>query len=389
MSNPLFFHVDLDAFFASVEILDNPDLKGKPLIIGHKGPRSVVSTCSYEARCYGVHSAMPMVTALRLCPNAICIGGNHKRYSEKSKEVMDILRSYAPDIIQTSIDEAFLDMSGTERIYGSPGKSAHRLQDTVYEQTGLTVSIGIASSRYIAKLASDYHKPKGVTYIPDGREQEFIDLIGIEKLWGIGKATHENFKKHHIYDVQTLRAFSEEGLTKLFGDAQGAYIYKIVRGIDPGIYTGEAKSHSISSERTFFPDLLGEEAINQFLYELASEIMFRAHDEGFSPKTIGVKIRYSDFSTHTAAFTPGVGIYNSKDVYHYLKDLFWSKYKGGGIRLLGAGLYNLFEGDSPEQLELFVEDKVKMQGLEKTILNLSKSGLEVKRASQIKKTTKK
>lgn len=386
MAKPLFFHVDLDAFFASVELLDDPTLKGQPLIIGHKGPRSVVSTCSYEARKFGVRSAMPMVTALKLCPNAICISGHMERYNEKSKEVMSVLRSYAPEMIQTSIDEAFLDMTGTERIYGTPGRSAHRLQDMVFEKTGLTVSIGVASSRYIAKLASDYHKPNGVTYIPNGREQEFIDLIGINKLWGVGKATHEAFRKHHIYDIDTLRAFTEEGLQKLFGLAQGSYLYQIVRGIDPGIYTGDVKSHSISSERTFFPDLFGEEAINQFLYELASEIMFRALDEQFSPKTIGVKIRYNDFTTTTAAFTPGVGIYNSKEVFHYLKDLFWNKYKGGGIRLLGAGLYNLYKGDGPEQMELFIEDKIKQQDLEKAILKLSKAGLDVKRASQIKKT---
>lgn len=383
MSDTLFFHVDLDAFFAAVEVLENPNLKGKPLIIGHNGPRSVVSTCSYEARKFGVHSAMPMVTALRLCPQAICVDGSMKLYSEKSKQVMTILRDYAPQMTQASIDEAYLDMSGTTRIYGSPKDSAKRLQERVFNQTGLTASIGIAQSRYIAKLASDYHKPNGITYVPLSREVEFIDLIGLKKLWGIGNATLENLRRYHISDTQTLRNFTEEGLQKLFGPAQGSYLYKISRGIDPGIYQGEAKSHSISAERTFYPDLFGEDAINQFLYELAQDIMFRAFDENFVPKTIGVKIRYADFSTFSTSLTPNVGIYSSKDVYDYLKQLFWAKYKSGGIRLLGAGLYNLYYGETPEQMELFVEEKIKRQGLEKTILKLSKSGLEVKRASNL------
>jgi Nucleotidyltransferase/DNA polymerase involved in DNA repair len=257
MSEPLFFHVDLDAFFASVEVLDNPELKGKPLIIGHPGPRSVVSTCSYEARKYGVHSAMPMTTALRLCPNAICVSGSYKRYSEKSKQVMSILREVAPEMIQASIDEAYLDMTGTEKLYGPGPKTAHRLQDRIKEETGLTASIGVASSRYIAKLASDYKKPNGVTYIPAGREIEFVDLIGIEKLWGVGKAMLDNFRRKGIDDTKSLRSFTKENLCSLFGPSSGEYIYQIVRGIDPGIYQGEAKSHSISSERTFYPDLRG------------------------------------------------------------------------------------------------------------------------------------
>ena len=162
----VFFHIDLDACFASVECLDHPEYRGKPLIIGYPGPRSVASTCSYEARKYGVHSAMPMTTALKLCPDAICVWGNHRRYSEKSKEVMDIIRSFAPGFLQVSIDEAFLDLSGMNRIYPLPGKAARSLKEKILYETGLTVSIGVASSRFIAILASDYHKPDGLTVVP-------------------------------------------------------------------------------------------------------------------------------------------------------------------------------------------------------------------------------
>ena len=389
MIESVFFHVDLDAFFASVEVLDHPEYKGKPLIIGQKGPRSVASTCSYEARRYGVHSAMPMTTALRLCPNAICISGNMRRYSEKSKEVMTILRSFAPGFIQASIDEAYLDMSGTERLYGKSSDAARSLKEKIKRETGLTVSIGIAPSRFLAKLASDFRKPDGLTRVPIGREEEFIDAVGLKKLWGVGKATLQALERCHINDTQTLRSLSKEYLVKSFGEASGNYLYKVVRGIDPGIYTGEVKSHSISSENTYYPDLYSKEAIDTFLLEMSQEVMFRAMDEHFMPRTVGVKIRYGDFTTVSIQATPNDGIYSSKDVYTLARDLFWKKYTGEGVRLLGVGLYSLYEGDNVEQGELFASDKEKQRELEKAILNLNQKGSKLLRASALKKNQEK
>ena len=185
----VFFHIDLDAFFASVEILDNPDYKGKPLIIGSRSERSVVSTCSYEARKYGVHSAMPMVTALKLCPKALVVAPRMHRYSEKSKEIMKIIKSFAPGFLQVSVDEAFLDLSNMENIYGLPGKAAKLLKTRIHEESGLTVSIGVANSSFLAKLASDYHKPDGLTIVPPERNIEFVDKVGLKKMWGIGEKT--------------------------------------------------------------------------------------------------------------------------------------------------------------------------------------------------------
>ena len=252
MADPLFFHVDLDAFFAAVEVLDDPSLKGKPLIIGHKGPRSVVSTCSYEARRFGVHSAMPMTTALRLCPQAVCVPGNMRRYSEKSKQVMAIIRDIAPSYIQASIDEAYLDMTGTETLYGGQREAALLLKDRVRQETGLTISVGVASSRFIAKLASDYRKPDGLTIVPRGLETEFVDAVGLRKLWGVGRATMEKLERYNIRSPADLRSYSLQRLEQLFGRSGGGYLYKVCRGQDPGIYSGENKSHSISAERTFF-----------------------------------------------------------------------------------------------------------------------------------------
>ena len=242
-------HVDMDAFFASIEQLDDPSLKGKPLIIGHKGPRSVVSTCSYEARRFGVHSAMPMTTALRLCPQAVCVPGNMRRYSEKSKEVMSIIRDIAPEYIQASIDEAYLDMTGTNLIYSSPREAAILLKERVRKETGLTISVGAASSRFIAKLASDYKKPDGLTIVPEGLECDFVDTVGLKKLWGVGKATLDRLERYNIRTTQDLRQYSEERLGQLFGQAAGSYLYKVCRGQDPGIYSGMGVTYPFTGER--------------------------------------------------------------------------------------------------------------------------------------------
>ena len=380
----VFFHIDLDAFFASVECLDHPEYRGKPLIIGYPGPRSVASTCSYEARKYGVHSAMPMTTALKLCPDAICVWGNHKRYSEKSKEVMNIIKAFAPGFLQVSIDEAFLDLSGMNRIYPLPGKAARALKDKILEETGLTVSIGVASSRFIAKLASDYNKPNGLTIVPREREEEFIDRIGLEKLWGVGKSTLEAIKRKGINSTTTLRKYNKEDLISMFGPSSGEYLYSIVRGIDPGIYQGEVKSHSISEERTYWPDIYGMDALSQELLLMSQSVMFRALDEKSVGRTVTVKLRYGDFSTSTISETPKSGIYSSDDIYKIARKLLEKKYNNTGVRLLGVCLGGVYEGENPEQGEFFIEKKQKLRDLEKTILKLSKDGKVVTRATSIK-----
>lgn len=381
----VFFHIDLDAFFASVEILDHPEYKGKPLIIGTPGPRNVASTCSYEARKMGVHSAMPMTTALRLCPDAICVGGNHKRYSVKSKEVMDIIQNFAPGFLQVSIDEAFLDLTGMERIYPLAGKAARELKKEILEKTGLTVSIGVASSRFLAKLASDYHKPDGLTIVPKDREEEFIDRVGLKKLWGVGKVMYENLLKKGITTTQTLRRYTLSELQDLFGEKSGEYLYKVVRAIDPGIYQGEVKSHSISSEITFYPDVYGLEALDSYLLDMSSDLAFRALSEHVVPRSVTLKLRYGDFTTTTIQETPNENIYSSEDILYIAKNLLRRKYTGEGIRLIGLSLGQTYTGDEPEQGEFFSENKEKKRMLEKTILSLTKDGKKVIKAGVLTK----
>lgn len=380
----VFFHIDLDAFFASVEILDNPDYKDKPLIIGTPDRRSVASTCSYKAREYGVHSAMPMVTALKLCPNAICIPPRMKRYSEKSKEVMTIIKNFAPGFLQVSIDEAFLDLTGMERIYPLAGKAARQLKEQIYLETGLTVSIGVASSRFVAKLASDFNKPNGLTIVPPAREIEFVDRVGLKKLWGIGKATYEMLSRKGLTSTEKIRAYSLPELQSMLGESTGKYLYSTCRGIDPGIYQGEAKSHSISTETTFYNDVYGYDALDEYLLSMSHELMFKAFDEKMVPRTVGIKLRYGDFSTTTIQETPEEPIYSSSDVYEISKKLLRKKYNGGGIRLLGLFLAQLYSGEDVEQKDLFGESKEKRRKLEKTILELSKDGNKIQKAAMLK-----
>ena len=380
----VFFHIDLDAFFASVEILDNPEYRGKPLIIGTPGPRHVASTCSYEARKYGVHSAMPMTEALRLCPNAICIPGRMRRYSEMSRRVMGIISSFAPGFLQVSVDEAFLDLTGMERIYPLPGKAARKLKDEIRKETGLTASIGVASSRFVAKLASDYRKPDGLTIVPRGKEEEFVSAVGLRKLWGIGDSMYQSLIRKGITSVEILRKYDENDLKHFFGESNGHYLYLVARGIDPGIYQGEAKSRSISAERTFYPDVFGYDALDSYLLEMSQEVMFRALDEKKVPRSVSIKLRYGDFTTISIQTTPVKPIYSSIDVYNISRELLRSKYNGSGVRLIGVALQSIYDGSDVEQQDFFSEKEEKERTLEKTIIELKKKGSKLVKARNLK-----
>ena len=380
----VFFHIDLDAFFASVEILDNPEYRGKPLIIGTPGPRHVASTCSYEARKYGVHSAMPMTEALRLCPNAICIPGRMHRYSEMSRCVMGIISSFAPGFLQVSVDEAFLDLTGMERIYPLPGKAARKLKDEIRKETGLTASIGVASSRFVAKLASDYRKPDGLTIVPRGKEEEFVSAVGLRKLWGIGDSMYQSLIRKGITSVEILRKYDENDLKHFFGESNGHYLYLVARGIDPGIYQGEAKSRSISAERTFYPDVFGYDAMDSYLLEMSQEVMFRALDEKKVPRSVSIKLRYGDFTTLSIQTTPVKPIYSSIDVYNISRELLRSKYNGSGVRLIGVALQSIYDGSDVEQQDFFSEKEEKERKLEKTIIELKKKGSKLVKARNLK-----
>lgn len=382
---PVIFHVDMDAFYAAIEVLDHPEYKGKCLIIGGLSKRSVVSTASYEARTFGVHSAMPMAQALRLCPHALVVKPRMERYSQMSGKVMEILRQFSSDVMQISIDEAFLDMSGTTRLFGLPRQAGERLKAEVHAQTGLTISVGIGPSRFIAKMASDYDKPNGLCRVSPGKEQAFIDAVGLKKLWGVGKVTQTMLAKHHITTTEELRSYSETTLESLFGRSMGHFLYLASRGIDPGIFKEESKSHSISTETTFIEDVTTKDVLEQTLLAMSHEIMFRALEEKQMGRTIALKLRFPDFTTTSIQITPQSNLYSAEQIYHHALQMLQQKWQEGTpLRLIGLGLHQLYSGDRPLQEELFADPYEKKRKLEQVVLQLQKQGKSVCKATNLK-----
>lgn len=351
----VFFHVDIDAFFASVEQLDNPTYRGKPVIVGGEpGKRGVVSTCSYEARKFGVHSAMPMRRACSLCPDGIFLRGRMHRYNEKSREVMSVFGEFSPEVRQMSIDEAFLDMSGTEKLLGLPEKSAITLKERIRKVTGLTVSVGIAQNKYIAKIASGINKPDGLCLVRPGEEQAFMEGLRVKDIWGIGEKTRTRLEEAGFSTVGSLLRSSKGLLQSILGTSGGDFLYAVIRGIDTGVFSGESSTKSISTERTFEYDIADGEFIETALLELSSEIMYRLLDEGFSGKTIHLKIRYSDFRTVSIQETGDTSVNDTGDLFVRVKKLFYKKYdRSAPIRLLGIAIHNITEGSGNDQLHLF------------------------------------
>lgn len=369
----VFFHVDIDAFFASVEQLDNPEYRGKPVIVGGQSERGVVSTCSYEARKFGVHSAMPILQAKKFCPNGIFLRCRMDRYHEKSKEVMTIFKDFSPEVNQLSIDEAFLNMTGMEKIFGTPKNSALLLKKTIKEKTGLTVSVGCAQTKYIAKIASSRSKPDGVFIVPAGEEIDFMKNLPLKDVWGIGGKTRKRLLAAGLTTVPQIFNSSENLLQSILGNASGSFLYRAVRGELYDVFSDDVKSHSISTERTFEHDLFSSAEINDILFYLASEIMYRIFDEKIKGKTVSVKIRYNDFTTVSVQSTGSI-VNDTQDLFERAKELFYKKFDNKTpIRLLGLCIMNV-EADIPEaQSELFYSEKnIKKRKMQETMYTLTK-----------------
>lgn len=369
----------MDAFFASVEQRDHPEWKGKPVIVGGLPgePRSVVSTASYEARKFGVHSAMPVFKAVKLCPDGIFTHGNHRHYAEISMQIMQILSKYSPDLRQVSIDEASMDLTGTELLFGEPDALALKIQKEIFNETKLTVSIGLASNAYLAKLASEVNKPNGFFAIPMGQEENFMLSIPLKKVWGIGTKTLEKLNKNGFFTTKDIFLRSKGFLISVFGECAGTFLYNSVRGIETPAKGPSA--HSISSEITFPEDISNIYTAETALMELCQCIMFRLlREESFS-KTVFLKIRYDDFSTFTFQQTFSDYVTSSDDFFEKIKSVFEKKYEEGrGIRLLGAGLENIQGKDAPVQEVLFDFGEKKKQAVENAILKLSSKNPEIK-----------
>lgn len=348
-------HVDMDAFFASVEQRDNPALRGKPVIVGGRpGGRGVVSTCSYEARKYGVHSAMPTNEAYRLCPHGIFVKSRFDAYKEASSIVRNIFFEYTDLVEPLSLDEAYLDV--TENHKGNPSATlvAEEIRARIFEETKLTASAGVAPNKFLAKVASDFNKPNGITVITPSRVQEFLDELDIKKFFGVGKATQ---KKMHALGIKTgadLKEWSEIDLVKAFGKS-GRWYYKIVRGIDDREVKPHRTRKSYGKERTFSEDVGDLEWVSGFLDELATSISEGMKKIPTAGKTITLKVRYKNFDTITRSHSLAHYTNKAEEISVIAKQLLEQTEVGNReIRLLGISLsnLNLIEKDYWEQLEL-------------------------------------
>lgn len=376
-----FFHVDLDAFFASVEQLVHPEYRGKPVIISgdpHQR-RNVVSTASYEARKYGVHSAMPSMRALELCPDGIFVPPDMRLYCEYSDKVMNILSEYSPDVLQLSIDEACLDMTGTEKLFGQPEEAALKIKDRIKKDTGLTISIGIASNSYLAKICSEVRKPDGLFRILPGDEEAFMLSLPLKDVWGVGEKTLARLNSCGLKTVQDIKNHSLAFLSGIFGDASASFLYNVTHGLEPENFRTPPKSHTQSVETTFEYDITDRNAIETALLYLSSELMERLLSENKTGLTIQIKLRYEDFTTVTAQNKYETPIICIDDLYERALSIFDKKYDfGRGIRLLGVGVQNVISTNEIIQPELFENDNKKKQTVEKAILDLEAKHPKIK-----------
>jgi DNA polymerase-4 len=331
-----------------------------------------VSAASYEARKFGVHSAMPITQAHKLCPDGIFIRGRMGRYREKSDEIMKIFGDFSPVVEQLSIGGAFLDSSGTEGLFGPPEAAAKKLKGRIRTETGLTVSTGIASNKYVAKIASGMSKPDGLFVIKAGGEEKFMRSLPVTKIWGAGEKTQEIFNKHGLKKCEDVYRLSKESLDAMFGNAFGNFIYRAVRGEPAENFDREPGSRSMSAERTFAYDLSDEFAIETALLEICETLIFRLISSRVESATVSLKIRYSDFSTGSVQKTFHEPVLTLNDFYRHVLDLFHKKYqRGRGVRLIGAGLANLTEENNLRQGGLFDAAKEKERRLEESILKIN------------------
>jgi DNA polymerase IV len=335
------FHVDMDAFFVSVEELFDPSLKGKAVVVGgRRNERGVVSAASYEARKFGVHSAMPLRTAAKRCPHAVFVDGHPERYREYSAKVYAVLNRFSPKLEMVSIDEAYVDMTGTERLHGPAMRAAHALHSAMKSETQLNCSIGIGASRLIAKICSDQAKPNGVLWVVPGGEMAFLAPLDVRKIPGVGKVMEKRLQEQGIHRVRDLAAREERWLEQNFG-ALGLALSGKARGLDAGAWfdndIGEdVGPRSISHEHTYSHDTDDRRALESTLARLSEMVCRRLREQNLHARTLQLKLRYSDFRTLTRAHTLEQPSSVDSEVLATIRELFHTNWNGQAVRLLGV-----------------------------------------------------
>lgn len=367
-SEPSILHIDLDAFFAAVEQRDKPSLRGKPVVVGGVGGRGVVATASYEARAFGVHSAMPTAEARRRCPNAAFLAGRFHAYREASQAVMSLFRSISPLVEPLSLDEAFVDLAASELTDLSvTGVSAFglELKELVAEATGgLTASVGIGSSKFIAKIASELDKPNGIVVVAPGMEQDLLRPMQVTVIPGVGPATAEQLRRIGVHTVAELEEISADELVRILGNAQGRNLFQLARAQDDRPVVAEREAKSISVEDTYETDHVDRRLLEALVDRQATKVTERLRKARLSGRTVTLKVRLHDFSTHTRSATLPGPTDDARTVARVARNLLTELDTSGGVRLLGVGVSGLADwiqddlfADSEDIAEEILDDE--------------------------------
>jgi DNA polymerase IV len=354
-------HVDMDAFYVSVEILRRPELRGLPVVVGGSSARGVVAAASYEARRYGIHSAMSSVVAHRRCPTAIFLPPDLGHYAEFSAAVHEIFHRFTPVVEPLALDEAFLDVTGSRRLWGSGSEIAEQIRTGIFSEIGLTCSVGVATNKFLAKLASVEAKPRanaegvtpgtGVWEVHDGTEQDFLDPLEVRRLWGVGPATAEKLEQLGIRRVRDLRLTDPRRIQGRLGRNLGDHLIALAHGRDDRPVVPDRASKSIGNEDTFAEDLTDPEDLRRELLRLADQVTARMRRDGRRARTLTVKVKFADFQTITRSVTTEGPLHDPTEVFEAAHHLLSAVETHRGVRLLGISLHNF--GEVTHQLNLF------------------------------------
>ncbi|MEM8758003.1 MAG: DNA polymerase IV [Planctomycetota bacterium] len=386
-------HADMDAFFASVEQRDEPALRGKPVLVGGAGKRGVVAAASYEARAFGCRSAMPMAVALRLCPDAIVVGGGFGKYKEASRAVFSIFESVTDLVQPLSIDEAFLDVTGSQRAVGSPIEIAKLIRKRVLDETQLTVSVGIAPNKFLAKLASDMDKPDGLTVIDADRIQQTLDPLPVTAIFGVGGSAERRLARLGARTIRQLRELPVDLMISQLGTF-GERIHQLARGIDDRSVVPDRLAKSVGHEQTFGDDLAEPDEVRAVMLDQAEQVGTRLRVKQRKAKTITVKIRFGDFQTITRAHTLDRPTDDTAELFAAASDLFdaWASKAFRPVRLIGVSTSQLTDAGEPAQLGLFENasqaDKRRKLDAAFDAINGKFGSRSITRAGTIRKTPK-
>jgi DNA polymerase-4 len=342
-------HVDMDAFFASVEVARRPELRGLPMIVGGTGSRGVVVAATYEARRYGIHSAMPMSRALRLAPDIIVVPPDHAHYAQVSASVMEMFTAITPRVEPLSLDEAFLDVSGARLTHGSPRQIAGRIRAQVFDEQGITCSVGVAPTKFVAKLASTQCKPDGLLVIPADRVISFLHPMPVGALWGVGERTEEQLHRLGLRTVGDIAHTPRATLVRALGESAGGHLAELAWGRDDRLVSTHERERSVGAEETFARDVDDPDVILAELLRLSEKVGARLRRAGYAGSTVSIKVRFADFTTITRAHTRKVPTDVSREIFHEARSLYLGlRLERARLRLVGVRVEGIVEADEVE-----------------------------------------